>query len=215
MERLTIMLKESRDHKAKQVLNRKESFQSWQLSRKKFIIGSFMGGLFTSLPSISIVGQGINSNDILSQTQFSLIASVQNILFPSDSNGPGASYVMADKYLLWVLTDKRMDPEEKEYIVNGISWVEEKAEENYSLTYNKLSQSQKEELITDIAKENWGKSWLGVILNFIFEALLSDPQYGGNPEGIGWDWLQHNPGFPQPTVPLLYPEILSTVSKNQ
>ena len=215
MERLTIMLKESRDHKAKQVLNRKESFQSWQLSRKKFIIGSFMGGMFTSLPSISIIGQGINSIDILSQKQISLITSVQNILFPSDNNGPGAYDIMADKYLLWVLTDKHMDPEEKDYIINGISWVEETADENYSLTYNELSQSQKEKLVTDIAKENWGKSWLGVILNFIFEALLSDPQYGGNTENIGWDWLHHNPGFPRPIETTLYPEILTTVSKNQ
>ncbi|NQU33465.1 MAG: gluconate 2-dehydrogenase subunit 3 family protein [Bacteroidetes bacterium] len=209
------MLKESRNHKVKQIHQRKESFERWQLPRKKFIIGSTMGGLFTSLPSISIIGQGINYIDVLSQTQLSLITSVQNILFPHDSNGPGAYDVMADKYLLWVLKDKRMDPEEQDYIVNGISWVEETAEENYSLTYSELSQSQKEKLITNIAKENWGKSWLGVILNFIFEALLSDPQYGGNPEGIGWDWLQHNPGFPRPTVPLLYPEILSTVSKNQ
>ena len=33
---------------------------------------------------------------------------------------------------------------------------------------------------------------------YIFEALLSDPVYGGNPEGIGWRWLGHRPGFPRP-----------------
>ena len=25
-----------------------------------------------------------------------------------------------------------------------------------------------------------------------------DPVYGGNPDGIGWKWLMHPPGFPRP-----------------
>ena len=104
-----------------------------------------------------------------------------------------------------------MDPEEIEYIIDGIGWVDETAEENFSKRYTQLSQREKEELIADISNESWGSSWLSVILTFIFEALLSDPQYGGNPDKIGWDWLKYYPGYPRPTEPLLYPEILTTV----
>ena len=27
---------------------------------------------------------------------------------------------------------------------------------------------------------------------------MLDPVYGGNPEMIGWKWLEHQPGFPAP-----------------
>ena len=40
----------------------------------------------------------------------------------------------------------------------------------------------------------WGRAWLSLLLYYIFEALLSDPVYGGNPDGIGWQWLEHQPG---------------------
>jgi len=208
------MTKEYRNHKSKYIPNKLVDVKTWQLSRKKFISGIFMASFLASLPSVSLVGNSFNKSDILSENQFSIVTSVQNILFPSDGNGPGAYDVMADRYLIWVLSDKRMDPEEKDYILNGIGWVDETAEENFSKTYNQLSQKEKEKLVADISNESWGSSWLSIILTFIFEALLSDPQYGDNPEEIGWDWLKHNPGHPRPTAYLLYPEILTTVSKN-
>jgi len=37
------------------------------------------------------------------------------------------------------------------------------------------------------------------LLTYLLEALLADPVYAGNPNGIGWKWLQHQPGFPRPT----------------
>lgn len=208
------MSKEKRIRKAKLIPESIGNLGEWKLSRKKFIGGVTMSGFMANIPIASAVGIRLVGENILSQKQFSIVESVQIILFPSDGNGPGAYDVMADKYLFWVLSDVRMDPEEKEYIINGIGWVDETADENFSKGYLQLTQSEKETLINDISKEIWGSSWLGVILNFIFEALLSDPQYGGNPDKIGWDWLIHNPGYPRPTAALLYPEIFVTVSKN-
>ena len=205
------MTKESRKYKSKYIPDKIKDNEAWQLSRRRFIGSGFMAGFFASLPSVSVVGNSLDEKDILSQNQFSIVASVQKILFPSDNNGPGAYDVMADKYLLWVLSDIRMDPEEKEYIIDGIGWVDETAEENFSKRFTRLSQREKEKLIADISNESWGSSWLSVVLTFIFEALLSDPQYGGNPNKIGWEWLHHNPGYPRSTQLLLYPEILTTV----
>jgi gluconate 2-dehydrogenase gamma chain len=193
--------------------------QSRRIQKNKPLLFSrrnFIGGLLagTVLASGNLKAVNISSGDILTDDQFQLIRSVQQILLPSDGNGPGAKDIIADTYLLWVLSDIRMDPEEKEYIINGIGWVDETAEEEFSMGYNKLSQEKKEELIEIISREKWGRSWLGVILNFIFEALLSDPQYGGNPDNIGWNWLGYNGGSPRPTIPNLYPEILVTIRSN-
>ena len=207
------MTREKRFIKPNFSIDKNRNTEVWKLSRKNFIGGVLLTGLFVSLPGASAIGSS-GAVEILTTSQLSIVSSVQKILFPSDLNGPGAYDVMADKYLLWVLSDERMDPEEKEYIIDGIGWIDETAEENFSKSYLNLTELEKEKLIADITKESWGSSWLGVILSFTFEALLSDPQYGSNPNGIGWDWLEHNPGFPRPTKPLLYPEILKTVSKD-
>ena len=37
-----------------------------------------------------------------------------------------------------------------------------------------------------------------IILTYLLQALLTDPVYGGNPNGVGWKWLHHQPGFPRP-----------------
>lgn len=208
------MAKENRKSKLKHIPDKIKDSENLHLSRKKFISSIFVAGLLSNFPSIILTGKTFSETAKLSANRLSIIVSVQSILFPSDNNGPGAYDVMADKYLMWVLSDVRMDPEEIEYIVNGAGWVDETAEENFSKSYVNLSQSEKETLIAEISHEKWGRSWLSVILTFIFEALLSDPQYGGNPDKIGWEWLKHNPGYPRPTKPLLYPEILTTVSKN-
>ena len=181
------------------------------MSRRNFIGGMLAAGAIVSSPQIKAIS--FVTGDYLNENQLLLIKTIQEILFPSDGEGPGAKDIMADRYLLWVLSDERLDPEERDYIILGISWVEETAEEEYSQSFNKLSQTEKENLIDLISKESWGRSWLGVILNFIFEALLSDPQYGGNPDGIGWQWLNFNAGNPRPSKPLLYPEIVTTIRK--
>jgi len=204
-------MKERQIGKVKTIPENIKNMDDWKLSRRKFMGSIFVAGAMASIPVNQVFGSSVGDVNTLSKNQFLIVKSVQNILYPSDGNGPGAYDVLADSYLLWVLSDKRMDPEEKDYLINGIGWVDETAEENFSKGYLQLTQSEKEILIADISKETWGSSWLGVILTFIFEALLSDPQYGGNTDKIGWDWVHHNPGYPRPTEALLYPEIFVTV----
>jgi len=187
---------------------------NWELNRKQFLKSILLGSAVTQIPFAELLGQVTPNNEILSSGQVEILQSVQEILLPSDENGPGIIEINATEYLVWILSDKNKDPEEIEYIINGIGWVNETAEENYQKKYLDLSQLEREQLIAFISKESWGESWLSVILSFIFEALLCDPQYGGNPEGIGWGWLNHYPGQPRPTAELLYPEILTTIHKS-
>jgi gluconate 2-dehydrogenase gamma chain len=156
-----------------------------------------------------VSGQQTDARSILSLQQKEMVASIQGILFPDDGNGPGAADIHALEYLQWVLSDKEKDPEEVEYLINGIGWVDETAVEDTGRSYLDLNEGERETLIEKISKEDWGESWLSVILTFIFEALLCDPQYGGNPDEAGWKWLSHDPGQPRPTPPLLYPNILT------
>jgi len=191
--------------------NFKKNGTNWQLNRKQFIGVLLAGGAAIQLPNLKLFGKNGLKNDILSPKQFEIIQSVQHILFPADDNGPGAEDIYATEYLVWVLSDHNKDPEEVKYIIDGIGWINETARELFSKNYVNLPQKEKENLIANIAKEGWGESWLSVILTFILEALLCDPQYGGNPDSVGWKWLHYNPGQPRPTKELLYPDILNTV----
>jgi gluconate 2-dehydrogenase gamma chain len=47
---------------------------------------------------------------------------------------------------------------------------------------------------------------LSSLLKYIFEALLTDPIYGGNPNSMGWEWLDHTPGQPRPNPANRYGE---------
>jgi len=191
----------------------------WQLSRRGFVRNLLLAGLASQYPIFSsCVNQteGIDEIDEMifkhfSHSQKLILKEVQIILFPADGNGPSAEDVDALKYLDWVLSDPMIDPTEVDYIINGIGWVEETAQEEHKESFIKLSQENRNNLITLIAEEDWGESWLSVILKFVLEAVLSDPQYGGNTDETGWKWLQHYPGYPRPTPELLYDKIIQTI----
>ena len=53
-------------------------------------------------------------------------------------------------------------------------------------------------MLRQIEQSNAGQNWLSLLLTYLLEALLADPVYGGNPDGIGWQWLEHQSGFPRP-----------------
>ena len=186
----------------------------WQLSRRDFVKNMFMIGVVSQIPFLSSCKNHSKvemGSERLNHTQKNILLAVQNILFPNDGNGPSAKDVNTLSYLEWVLSDSMMDPSEKKYIINGIAWVDETAQEEYADTFLELSNQNKNKLIAMISQEDWGESWLSVILTFILEAVLSDPQYGGNTGETGWKWLQHYPGYPRPTSDLLYDNIVQTI----
>ena len=77
---------------------------------------------------------------VFTKDQSEIIEFVQEILFPSDKNGPGAKEFNARNYLDWVLSDKEMDQAEVRYIINGTGWVNETSDEVYSKQFVELSQ---------------------------------------------------------------------------
>jgi gluconate 2-dehydrogenase gamma chain len=74
----------------------------------------------------------------------------------------------------------------------------------FDKSFVNLLLEEKDQVFRIIEKSNWGYRWLSLNLLNIFEALLADPIYGGNPNEIGWRWLEHTPGFPRPTPDNMY-----------
>ena len=193
-----------------------KNFTSWEVSRRSFIKNALAIGALSQMTLLqSCINKDDNADLVLSKKQLTIASSIQNILFPKDELGPGAIDFNADKYLLWVLSDTRLDPDENQYIIDGLNWVNETAEEEKQSSFLKLSKKEQVQLIQSISQKGWGKSWLSVMLTFIFEAMISDPIYGFNTTGIGWKWLNHQVGLPRPTKELRYDEIFDTVSSEK
>ena len=192
-----------------------QSPQKWRMERRQFFRVLLAGAVATQIPwwvACSNTGE-TTVNFQLNQKQKQILIFVQNFLFPSDGNGPGAMDFKAEEYMQWVLNDENMDAIEKQYLVNGIGWVEETAQEEKGLSFLVLSEVEREEILEMISKEVWGESWYSMNLNFIFEALLSDPIYGANANKEGWVWLEHNPGHPRPTEEMKYGNFLNYVNQ--
>lgn len=187
---------------------------AWTLSRKNFIRTVLAGGIIAQFPITGFSAKaGLAEKDFLNDAQRMTLTMVQNILFPADGNGPGAKDVNALDYLEWVIADPEKDPDEVKYILNGIGWLNETCAEMFSKDFDELTMEKQEKIIAVVSRERWGENWLSVILTFIFEALLCDPQYPGNTDSVGWEWLNYIPGQPEPSAELLYPEILTTIRK--
>lgn len=136
--------------------------------------------------------------------QWTCIETVQDHLFPSEPSAPGSRDIGATAYLDRALADPKFDPDVKAFILTGIGWLEEMAERQEGRPFHLVEPARREELLHQTAEGNAGERWLSTLIGYSLEALLADPLYGGNPNGIGWRWLEHDPGRPRPTVDKMY-----------
>ena len=136
--------------------------------------------------------------NILSELEWNTLIAVQEVLFPHEENAPGAVDINAAGYFQWVLADPEMDPSEIKFKKKGLSRLNEACKELFENEFYTLNEEEKEDILNHVTKESWGRSWISTMLLHIFEALLSDPIYGGNINEIGWKWLNYNPGIPRP-----------------
>ncbi|CAH0991329.1 hypothetical protein SIN8267_01432 [Sinobacterium norvegicum] len=129
---------------------------------------------------------------------------VQQLVLPNDGNGPGASEINALAYLRAVSEQPQLDTDSKAFIFNGVNWVNDVAMQSHQQHFSALNNEQQRLLLTTVAKSRAGENWLSMHVRYLFEALLSSPGYGSNIDQIGWQWLQHSGGFPQPSEQKLW-----------
>lgn len=161
-------------------------------------------GLIGAKPSILTAQAAETDAQDTELTEFNrhsqrVIEAVQMQLFPADGDGPSAKELHAFEYLIWALDDPdNQEDGDKGFILRGVTWLEEESTSMLGDSFLSLDPEQQDGLLRQIANTRAGENWLSLLLYYLLESLTLDPIYGGNPEGIGWRWLEHQPGFPRP-----------------
>lgn len=135
-------------------------------------------------------------------------------LFPALDGAPGARDIRVIAYMQTMLNTPDADAEDKTFISNGVGWLNDLSQQKYQQSFVLLNETQRENILRQIETSNAGERWLSLLLTYLLEALVSDPVYGSNPDGIGWNWLQHTPGYPRPTSETAYYKLGQRVSRN-
>jgi gluconate 2-dehydrogenase gamma chain len=119
-------------------------------------------------------------------------------LLPKSSSGPSAKELQVLTYLYKVVHQQPTEKNEIDFIYKGVGWLNGFAKNQLQKSFVELTKAEKETILRGISRSSAGENWLNNLLGYIFEAMLSSPVYGGNPQGMGWQWLEHQPGFPLP-----------------
>ena len=185
---------------------------SANLARRCFIFDGLKATTALSLLPASLLLASCSDDHAHEQARLAQIepwytfAATQQQLFPNDGDGPDANAINATVYLKFVLEAPDTDPEERSFILDGVDWLNRLAIVRYKGVF--AEPAEQDRLLHEITNSQAGERWLSYLLTYLFEALLSDPVYGGNPNGIGWAWLQHTPGFPRPPYNKRYVDLL-------
>ncbi|NHZ84565.1 MAG: gluconate 2-dehydrogenase subunit 3 family protein [Planctomycetia bacterium] len=187
------------------VISVTDKYINKKINRRSFLLatGVFAGSVtFGSL--LAYYYKNSRESHPFNKSQDKILQDVQEQLFPKSNDAPGASDINSLNYLHFVLTDPDIDEDNKNLLISGVDWLEEECQTTFNKSFSNLLSKEKDKVFRIIEKSNWGYRWLSLNLIYIFEALLSDPIYGGNPDEIGWRWLEHVPGFPRPNADNMY-----------
>lgn len=179
--------------------------------RRAFLAGLLKSGaILSSMPlwaGLSACDRQSAQQQLIQQQPWQTFAAVQQQLFPADGNGPSASDIHASLYLKFVLDAPDTDADDRTFLLDGVKWLNALTDKLFGKAFVALDSAKQDQALRKIAGSNAGERWLSHLLLYIMEALLSDPVYGGNPESIGWKWLEHQPGFPRPLKNKRYTEL--------
>lgn len=132
------------------------------------------------------------------------LGAVQQHLFPDADDTPGAKRINALPYLHTRMNTPDADPDQVSFIRQGVGWLNDIAGKQKNARFVTLDENDREQVLRSIEQSRAGERWLSTLLTYVMEALLSDPVYGGNPDGVGWKWLEHQPGYPTPSPDKMY-----------
>ena len=198
--------------------------QHWSngINRRDFMKGSvavsILAGLSACKPSvenkfknkqIELIRQTENTvklkDRVFTNKQLLDLQAISMRLFPDDGDGPSANDLNFLTYLEWAMTDEQNVADgDPEFIVKGIGWLNQFANDDYDKDFKDLPEKIQDKLLTTTAKSDAGERWMALLIYYLIEALALDPFYGGNTNQIGWQWLKHQGGFPQPITGKTY-----------
>jgi gluconate 2-dehydrogenase gamma chain len=182
------------------------------ISRRYFLKGVVITGVALHIPIIFSCENLTLSNRELNRNNIKTLDQVLNILLPDDGFGPSATDLNSISYIINSLKDPQFSQKDFMIIKEGFIALDKFAHVEYSSDFSSQNLSAREKIIQKISSTKWGENWLSKIITFILESLLSHPLYGSNTNEIGWKWLNHYSGQPQPNEKLIYPQILQSLN---
>jgi gluconate 2-dehydrogenase gamma chain len=174
------------------------------ISRREFCARlSLLGALAANFPAAALehlrsAEAASPAPDWLGLEPWKTLAEVQEHLFPPGADVPGAGDIQATIYLRNTIENPAADGSDRDFIFDGVGWLNDLARERHDRSFGVLDEPVREALLRQIEQSAAGRNWLSMLVTYLLEALLADPVYGGNPDGIGWRWLDHTPGYPTP-----------------
>ena len=160
------------------------------LTRRIFLKNSFLSSIILLTSSGELFG---------AVTPTQTLSVLHKDLFPSSSFIPSVKFINANIYLNKIFAHSRVSDEDKEFVRDGVKWLNEEAVAKYKKVYANLSDKKRQKVLQEIADTDWGESWIQTIMMYMMEAMLGDTIYGGNDGELGWKWLNHKAGVPRPT----------------
>lgn len=183
-----------------------------QTDRRKFIKQLTIGGLVLNFGYLTACEEKLDQlsveNDVFSTRQNKSLLSVLNILFPDDGNGPSIKDLNTFHHILWSLKDPHSDGYAKKIIIAGLLQLEELVLNDFNKPFYQLNTASQEIVIEKITKTDWGERTCSMLLSFIFESIAIDEAYQVNTNQVGWNWLNHQAGFPKANPNDLYPSFI-------
>lgn len=164
---------------------------------------ALLGSLAAAYPAALLAEQRRQAQSAASPTwladdPWKTLTAVQQHMLPATADAPGAGDIGAITYLRNSIENDDADGEDRDFIFKGVGWLNELTRETYQQPFVALDETQRESMLRRIEESRAGENWLSLLLTYLLEALLADPVYGGNTDGRGWDWLEHQPGYPTP-----------------
>lgn len=182
------------------------------ISRRYFLKGAVISGVALHIPILFSCENLTLSSRELNRKNKETLEQVLIILLPEDGFGPCATDLNSISYIIKSLKDPQFSQKDFMMIQEGFNALDEFAFLEYSSDFSSQNLSSREKIIQKISTTKWGENWLSKIITFILESLLSHPLYGSNTNEIGWKWLKHYAGQPQPIEKLIYPQILQSLN---
>lgn len=185
------------------------NLKHWQVNRRAFLRSTMIAGAASQIALFtSCSAQLEEANEFLTAEQSTILKSVLLIILPDDGNGPSADDLNSFGYIMWVLSDGYRQQKENEFIIEGLDWANDTAQEIYGENYFDLSEKEQQKLVKLFTEMDYGENWMNVMVSLSIESLISDPIYGGNKDELGWKWLNHVPGNPRASEKTRYDVIM-------
>jgi len=125
--------------------------------------------------------------------QYEILKAVLNHLFPNTNKYSGANNFKAFDFLMFISKHPSFEKSDLDFIIEGTKKLQ-----NFNNKFLELKKEEKETVLREFEKLNFGQNWLSTIMYYGIEAMLGDPIYGGNKNMLGWKNINHN--IPIPTA---------------